>query len=306
MRKWSSTLSTAQADEWDVVQQIVVPLKFWQSVLSLAHEHPWSGHLGINKTYNRVLQHFFWPGLKSDVARYCKTCHICQVGGKPNQVVPAAPLCPIPAVGEPFERILVDCVGPLPRAKSGCQYLLTIMCVATWFREAIPLNNITAKSVTKALTKFFTTFGLPKTVQTDQGSNFLSRVFCSSLKALGVSHIVSRAYHPESQGALERWHQTLKSALRKYCLETGNEWDEGVPFVLFAVREARQASLGFSPSELVFGHNILGPLKMLKEEFLCSDSSEKTNVLDLVSRTRERLCKACTMTREVLSLFRRK
>ncbi|KAI2644500.1 hypothetical protein H4Q32_028512 [Labeo rohita] len=46
------------------------------------------------------------------------------------------------------------------------------------------------------------------------------------------------AYHPETQGALERWHQTLKSALRKYCIETGSEWDDGVPFVLFAVREA--------------------------------------------------------------------
>ncbi len=79
MRKWSSTLSTVQADEWDVVQHIVVPLKFRQPVLSLAHEHPWSGHLGINKTYNRVLQHFFWPGLKSDVARYCKTPGIVTV-----------------------------------------------------------------------------------------------------------------------------------------------------------------------------------------------------------------------------------
>ncbi len=108
MRKWSSTLSAAQADEWDVVHQIVVPLQFRQPVLSLAHDHPWSGHLGINKTYNRVLQHFFWPGLKSDVARYCKTCHICQVRGKPNQVVPPAPLCPIPIVGEPFEHVLVD------------------------------------------------------------------------------------------------------------------------------------------------------------------------------------------------------
>ncbi len=100
---------------------------------------------------------------------------------------------------------------------------------------------------------------------------------------------MSSSYHPESQGVLERWHQTLKSALCKYCIETGNERDEGVSFVLFAVSEARQDSLGFSPSELVFGHNVRGPLKMLKEEFLCSESSEKTNVLDLVSRTRERL-----------------
>jgi len=72
------------------------------------------------------------------------------------------------------------------------------------------------------------------------------------------------------------------------------------------MREARQDSLGFSPSELVFGHNVRGPLKMLKEEFLCSDSSEKANVLDLVSRTRERLRKTCTMAREALSLSQKK
>ncbi|XP_039548082.1 uncharacterized protein LOC120493504 isoform X2 [Pimephales promelas] len=306
MRKWSRSLNSEQRDDWNAVHQIVVPSKFRSHVLSLAHDHLWSGHLGITKTYNRVLQHFFWPGLKSDVVTHCKTCYICQVSGKPNQIVPPAPLCPIPAVGEPFERVLVDCVGPLPRAKSGCQYLLTIMCAATRFPEAIPLRNITAKTVTKALTKFFTTFGLPKTVQTDQGSNFVSRIFRASLKALGVSHVVSSAYHPESQGALERWHQTLKSALRKYCTETGNEWDDGVPLVLFAVREARQDSLGFSPSELVFGHNVRGPLKMLKEEFLGNSSSVKTNVLDFVSRTRERLHNACAVAKEALSLSQTK
>ncbi|XP_060727503.1 uncharacterized protein LOC132846805 [Tachysurus vachellii] len=123
---------------------------------------------------------------------------------------------------------------------------------------------------------------------------------------LGVSHVVSSAYHPESQGALERWHQTLKSSLRKYCLETGNDWEEGVPFVLFAVREARQDSLGFSPSELVFGHNVRGPLKMLKEEFLCTGPSEKTNVLDIVSRIRERLRTACTAAKEALAWSQKK
>uniref|UniRef100_A0AAQ4NPP7 Integrase catalytic domain-containing protein n=1 Tax=Gasterosteus aculeatus aculeatus TaxID=481459 RepID=A0AAQ4NPP7_GASAC len=180
------------------------------------------------------------------------------------------------------------------------------MCVATRFPEAIPLRNITAKTVTKALTKFFTTFGLPKTVQTDQGSNFMSRVFRTSLKALGVAHVVASAYHPESQGALERWHQTLKSALRKYCTETGKEWDDGVPLVLFAVREARQDSLGFSPAELVFGHDVRGPLKMLKEEFLDRGLSAKTNVLELVSRTRERLRDACNTAKEALSLSQKK
>lgn len=65
-----------------------------------------------------------------------------------------------------------------------------------------------------------------------------------------MKHQVSSAYHPESQGALERFHQILKAVLRAYCLETGKELDEGIPFLLFA-RETVQESLGFSPAELV-------------------------------------------------------
>ena len=74
---------------------------------------------------------------------------------KPNQKIPSAPLPPIPAIGEPFERILIDCVGPLPRTKSGNRYLLTIMCTATRFPEAIPLRRITASAISKALIKCF-------------------------------------------------------------------------------------------------------------------------------------------------------
>ncbi len=148
----------------------------------------------------------------------CSTCSTCQLVGKSNQVVHPAPLQPIPAVGEPFEHVLVDCVGPLPRTKAGNQFLLTIMCMSTRFPEAIPLRKITAPAITRALIKFFTTFGLPKIIQTDQGTNFMSRAFKQSLQSLGVSHSVSSAYHPESQGVLELWHQTLKSMLKKILL----------------------------------------------------------------------------------------
>ena len=101
-------------------------------------ESPMSGHLGINKTYHKIINHFYWPGLRSDVSKYCKTCHTCQMVGKPNQTIPRAQLQPIPAFDEPFSRILIDCVGPLPRTKSGNEYLLTIMCTSTCFPEAIP------------------------------------------------------------------------------------------------------------------------------------------------------------------------
>ena len=70
----------------------------------------------------------------------------------------------------------------------------------------------------KALVKFFTFVGLPKSVQSDQGSNFMSVVFQQVMHELGIKQYRSSAYHPESQGALERFHQTLKNMIRSYCL----------------------------------------------------------------------------------------
>jgi len=298
MRKWCSKVE--EDLDWNVIYQVVVPTQYRSQVLCLAHEHLLSGHLGITKTYQRVLQYFFWPGMKRDVAKFCRTCHTCQIAGKPNQVISPAPLSPIPVIGEAFEEVLVDCVGPLPKTKAGNQYLCTIMCRATRFPEAVPLRKITAPVILKTLTKFFSTFGLPKVVQTDQGTNFLSRVFTQTLRSLSIEHRVSSAYHPESQGVIERFHQTLKSMLRKFCMDTTKDWDEGIPLVLFAVRESVQESLGFSPAELVFGHTLRGPLKVLQDKMTESNSEKKENVLDYVSRFREKLHSACDLARTFL------
>ena len=139
------------------------------------------------------------------------------------------------------------------------------MCASTRFPEAIPLRNIKAPSIVKALIKFFTLVGLPKSLQSDQGSNFMSGLMQEVMYQLGIKRYKSTAYHPQSQGALERFHQTLKNMLRAYCLQHGKDWDEGVHLVLFASREVVQESLGFSPFELLYGRTVRGPLKVLKE-----------------------------------------
>ena len=140
MRKWHPPDVSAE-DEWTVNHQIVVPRVYHPEILNLAHETPMSGHLGVNKTYHKILNHFYWPGLKSDVSQFCKSCHTCQMVGKP-------------AFDEPFSRIIIDCVGPLPKTRSGHEYLVTIMCASTCFPEAIPLRNIKTKNIVRALVKF--------------------------------------------------------------------------------------------------------------------------------------------------------
>lgn len=148
------------------------------------------------------------------------------------------------------------------------------MCLSTHFPEAIPLHNIKASSVVKALIRFFTFVGLPKSVQSDQGLNFMSGLFQQVMCQLGIQQFKSTAYHPQSQGALERFHQTLKNMMEAYCFEESKDWDEGVHLLLFAVRESVHESLGFSPFELVFGHFPRGPLKLLKEIWLTVDAPE--------------------------------
>ena len=220
--------------------------------------------------------------------------------GKPNQTIPKAPLQPIPAVQEPFSRIIVDCVGPLPKTRSGNHYLLTIMCASTRFSLAIPLRNIKAKTIVKASTKFFTLVGLPSSIQSDQGSNSMSGVFQQVMYELGINHYKSSAYHTQSQGALERWQQTLKTMRKIYCFETEKDWDEAIHLLLFAAQESVQESLGFSPFELVFGHTVEGPLKLLKEKLL-SDSSKSINLLQYVSDFRTKLYRPCELARVNLS-----
>ena len=211
---------------------------------------------------------------------------------------------PIPAVSEPFSQIVIDIVGPLPRTRSGFEYLLTIMDRTTRFPEVIPLRSIKSPIILKHLLDFFSRYGLPRELQSDRGTNFTSRCFESKLQELGIKHILSTPYHPESQGVLERFHSTLKSALTKYTFYNPSRWDEDVPFVLFAIRSAPSESLGFSPYEMVYGHNVRGPLDILKDQW--DGQSAKVNVLDHIVKFKERLKNILDWAQENLKVSQNK
>ncbi len=170
------------------------------------------------------------------------------------------------------------------------------MCQSTRYPAAYPLRSITTKSVVRALTQFISIFGIPKVIQSDQGSNFTSHMFGQVLKLLRIKQNQSSAYHAQSQGALERFHQTLKSLLRAYCTELDRDWEDGLPWLMLAAREAVQESTGFSPNELGFGHTVRGPLAVLKSG--CVDTAPPKNLIDFVNGFRHRLFKAGCMAQD--------
>ena len=164
---------------------------------------------------------------------------------------------------------------------------------------AIPRRNIKTKTIVKARVKLFTFVGLPNSVQSDQGSNFMSGILHQCMHELDIKQYRSPAYNPEIQCVLERFHRTLKNMVRSYCFDAEKDWDEGIQLLLFAVRESMQESFGFSQVELVFGHTVRGVLKLLKKKSL-SDVDSSSNLLQYFSDLNTRLPKACEATRSNL------
>ena len=142
--------------------------------------------------------------------RYCETCEECQLhGGRGGR----APLIPLPIIGEPFQRIAMDIIGPLPRTRRGNRFILVLSDYATRYPEAIPLKNITAKKVAEVLIEIFARHGIPGEILTDQGTNFTSLLLGELYKLIGVTALHTSPYHPQTDGLVKCFNRTLKGML---------------------------------------------------------------------------------------------
>lgn len=274
------------SDAMSKVDQLVLPTQCRKSVIELAHDIPMAGHLGRRKTVARILQRFYWPGLFRDVRDHCRCCEQCQKSS-PRRTK-RAPLIPLPIIDVPFKRIAMDIVGPLPRSSSGKRFILVICDYATRYPEAIALRTIDANKIAKELIGFFARVGIPEEILTDQGTNFTSQLMQEVYRFLKIKPIRTTPYHPQTDGLVERFNHTLKSMLRKVANREGKNWDELLPYLLFAYREVPQASTGFSPFELVYGRPARGPLDILKEAWEASPKSPES-VVSHVLMMQERL-----------------
>ena len=279
------------------IEQLVLPMQCRETVLTLAHDIPLAGHLGKDKTARRVLQRFYWPTLYRDVADHCRSCAVCQKSARVKP--PRVPMIPLPIMTEPFTRIAMDIIGPLPRSRSGKKYVLVVCDYATRFPEAIPLKSIDAEHIAEELAVLFSRVGVPKEILTDQGSNFTSQLLMEIYRLLHVHPIRTTPYHPQTDGLVERFNQTLKSMLRKAAVEAGKDWDKLIPYLLFAYREVPQASTGFSPFELLYGRSVRGPLDILKESWE-ADKKSNESVVSYILTVREKMEKMTDLVKQNL------
>ncbi|XP_063813504.1 uncharacterized protein LOC135052435, partial [Pseudophryne corroboree] len=266
---------------------LVVPRSFREQLMSVAHEIPLAGHQGRDRTLRRLTHNFFWPGVSDDVRTYCKSCDVCQRLGRPSA---RAPLRSLPIVGEPFQRVAVDIVGPLPvPSRSGKRYILTVVDYATRYPEAVALSAITAEKVADALLGIFSRVGFPSEVLTDQGTQFMSDLVQCLWAKCGVRQLRTAPYHPQTNGLCERFNGTLKQMLRAFVTSEGGDWERYLPHLLFAYREVPQESTGFSPFELLYGRRVHGPLDLFRESWEGELIHQDESVVEYVLKLRDRL-----------------
>ncbi|KAK7922269.1 hypothetical protein WMY93_009171 [Mugilogobius chulae] len=248
-----------------------------------------AGHFGRHKTYLRVSARFYWPRMYQDIQAYCTTCPICQKTA-PTRKSDRALLHPLPVISTPFRRIAMDIVGPLVKSARGHQYILVVCDYATRYPEAFPLRTITAHAVLRVLIQLFSRVGIPDETLTDQGTNFTSRLLQLFHKQLGITALRTTPYHPQTDGLVERFNQTLKRMLQKFVSDTRKDWDRWLPFVLFAYREVPQSSTGFSPFELLYGWDVQGPLDLLSKAWTTTESkASEQGIVQYVLQMRDRL-----------------
>lgn len=109
-----------------------------QSALHACHSNLHSGHLGIKKTYCRLKQDYYWPGMLNDVVKYVVNCENCQQHKVPQ--VPIAVTFLARYTGKPWDTVSMDIVGPLPRSKGGFRYLLVFVDKFTKWTKCVPLR----------------------------------------------------------------------------------------------------------------------------------------------------------------------
>ena len=133
-----------------------------------------------------------------------------------------------------WEKCALDIVGPLSQTLDGNKYVLTFQDELSKYTLAIPIAHQDAMTIAKVFVEeVILKFGIPQMILTDQGSNFLSEIFTNVCKLLRIKKIKCTAYHPQSNGALERTHRVLVECLRCFILEDQSNWDKWLPYATF-------------------------------------------------------------------------
>src|ERR1043165_4516025 len=223
-------------------------------IISIFHDLPTATHQSKDAVTEQIRKRYIWDGMYKDVEEYVKTCYECQMRGGPKKNNPIRMIPPM----DLFQKWGIDIVGPLPTTEDGNRYIVVAMDYFSRWPEARPLRHANATSVATFIYKeIICRYGPPKVIQSDQGTHFVNQVIEQLTERFRIRHSLSSAYHPQSNGLVERFNRTLCEGIAKVA-DTVLDWDTLIQPVLFAYRTKKLRITNATPYELVYGvqHNL--------------------------------------------------
>lgn len=246
--------------------RICVPAKYRATLISEFHDTVLGAHFGAEKTLSALQKNYIWPSMKHHVNQFVLSCDACQKNKARHQKPHGKPsLLDVP--DEPWQSISIDFCGPFPKTKSGNDYIMGVICNLT--REAILIpckKEISASATTELFIQHvMRRCGLPKSVNSDRGPQFISNFWKSMWKQLGTKVALSAPYHPQSNALIERQNKTFIEALRSFVNALQDDWDKYLITYEFAYNNSINESTGETPFYLNHGRHPTIPVMVSHE-----------------------------------------
>ena len=220
----------------------------------LSHNHPLSGHMGINKTFATLKRFFYWPGMYKWVSALIADCLDCQVDKSKRSDLHNAPL---EQWGEletqPFQTLHIDHKGPISPPSNRNTHCLMVIDAFSRMLGAYPVPDTSANHTINAVMKWILSYGLPRIIIHDQGTAFINKEFAEWTKEMGITMASRTAYAPWTNGKVEVQNQHLSRYWRTFLNESGNNWALLAPKFAFSHNTSVSYTTGMTPYEVAFG-----------------------------------------------------
>ena len=224
--------------------RIVMPRGLRQRTLDLAHET----HQGIVRTKQLLRTKVWWPNIDEHVEKLVKECRSCQLeSGLPSR----QPLEPTVMPPHPWHTVHVDLCGPLPTGET----LLVVVDNASRWPEVEIMRSTTTSSVISRLDRIFANQGLPVSMVTDNGPQFISAEFKSYVRDRDIEHRKVTPYHPQANAEVERFNATIMKGIRA-AINDGRDWHRALPNILLTYRSTVHPATNATPAKLLLGREL--------------------------------------------------
>jgi len=281
-------------DGQDFFMQILLPFRYQDVMATHFHDGPTAAHMGRRRTQNQVHKRAYWFHMANDLKLWIQTCDVCQRRKRPG-ITPRAPK-KIYHAGTPNHRVSMDICGPIVTTAKGNKVIMVITDDFSKFTQAFPLPNHTADTIADAFQHgWVSIFGAPREVHSDRGPEFESHTFrqlCGVFKCMKTR---TTAYHPSSDGQVERFNQTMTQMLHALTRVDRKDWDEQLLYVCQAYNATKHTTTGIEPNRLWFTYDVSMPFDVM---IPAPPKEEEVGQRAYVKRTQRRMRRIYQLARE--------